>query len=638
MKFNILKKTVLITLLTLTVLQSNSQVVPDSTYYKRLFYLCKVWGHAKYYHTEIANGNVNWDYELLAVINEIKNAATNNAFNDTLQKMLNNAGEMGTSSNTIPDVPDSLNNNTDYTWIQNSIFSDSVRAILDTIKNRFRPQSNVYVDEAWAGGNPTFDMDNLYYSETYYPTEKMRLLALFRYWNIINYFFPYKYIMDQNWDTTLVEFIPKIIEASNAISYHLAFKKLTTKINDSHAFFYSSTYSGWLGSSDPPFLVRFIENEMVITKVLPEITEVNVGDVIKEIDGENIYNLRDSLRKYANGSNDVIIERELNYIITKGGYGSFSITVDNGTNIHTESLNRNYSNYTSLNTNTGPIWKDTTINGNCNFGIVDMGRLKKEDISTMFSDLWNTDAIIFDIRNYPNGTLWDIVNYLYPTSINIANFTTPDITYPGRLYWNYEHIGTGTAEPYSGKLIILFDERTQSQAEYTCMGLEQFPNAIKIGSTTAAADGNVAIIYLPGSISTYATFLGTYYPDYTQTQRVGIIPDFEVHPTISGMRSSRDEVMDFALNCSLINIKKISINEEIKLYPNPVKNEMRYELKSNNNNTILFEIIDVSGRIIKTIEKNTHQGVINFSNNKKGFYIIKITTNKRVLTKKIIKN
>ena len=633
---NIHIKLTLITIILLISFGINAKVPSDSIYYNRLFYICKVWGHVKYYHTETANGSVNWDDELLNALSGIKNAPDNVSFNDSLLLMLNNAGEMGISSNTLPSMQDSLNNNSDCTWIQNSIFSNSVREILDTIRSRFRPQSNVFVDEVWSGGNPTFDADNLYDSESNYPTENKRILALFRYWNIINYFFPYKYIMDQDWDTTLVEFIPQIIEATDALSYNLAFKKFTTRINDSHAFFYSPTYWNWYGNYHPPFLVRYIENEMVITKVLPNINEVNVGDIIKEIDGESIYTLRDSLRKYAHGSNDVFIERELNNIIIRGAYGSFTITVDNGSNIHTESLNRNGSNYNNLNTNIGPFWKDTTINGNCNFGIVDMGILEGSDISTMFGDLWNTDVLIFDIRNYPKGTLWNIVDYLYTTSIHIANFTTPDITYPGRLYWQQEYIGDGTPNPYSGNLIILFDERTLSQAEYTCMGLEQFPDAIKIGSTTAAADGNVAIIYLPGNINTYATFLGTYYPDYTQTQRIGIIPDFEVHPTISGIRAGQDEVMDYALNCDFTRINKIETTENIKLYPNPAKDKIRYDFTNGKPN--LIELYDIQGHKLKTIIVNSNSGSIDISELNSGMYVIKFFTNKSTQARLIIKD
>jgi len=571
--FNI-KKQVLMLLLFLGAFQVNSQAVPDSVYYERLFYLCKAWGHAKYYHTEIANGSINWDDELFKAIQGAKNSPTNEGFNDSLQMILNDAGEMGYNPNPLPEVPDSLNNITDYSWIQDEIFSDSVRSLLDTIRSRFRPQSNVYVGEVWAGGNPTFETDQLYYLESDFPTEEKRLLALFRYWNIINYFFPYKNIMDQNWDTTLVEFIPKIVESAAAISFNLNFRELTTRINDSHGFFYSPTYQSWKGSYYPPFLVRYIENEMVITKVLPEITDISFGDVIKKIDGQDIYDLRDSLRKYAHGSNEVNVEKELNGLIMWGPSGTFQIVLDDGTVIDTIFVTRNSSNYSNLNINNSPVWSDTTINGSCNYGIVDMGRLPTSQVGEMFDDLWETDAIIFDLRNYPQGTLWYIVNYLYPGPINIANFTVPDITYPGRLYWIYEVIGSGTYDPYSGQVIILFDERTLSQAEYTCMGLEKFPGAIKIGSQTDAADGNVSQVYLTGKIYTYFTGLGTFYPDYGPTQRVGIIPDYEVHPTIAGIRAGIDEVMAFALDCSLLGTREITVDEKFKLYPNPASRKL----------------------------------------------------------------
>jgi carboxyl-terminal processing protease len=537
----------LILLLVLASLQVTSQV-SDEVYYERLFYLCKTWGHAKYYHTRIAAGLVNWDNELLKAASGAKNAPTEAAFNDTLLLMLNNAGPMGTSNVTLPVVPDSLNNNTDLGWIQDPFISESVRTILLDIKNKFRPQSNVYVSPGTA---PVLTNDSLYYGSIYYPSEEMRMLAMFRFWNQVHYFFPYKMIMDQDWDATLAEFIPPIASAADAVSFNLAFKEFTVKINDAHGFLYSPTYNSWRGNYYPPFLVRFIENETVITKVIPGMTQVSVGDIIKEIDGSSIYELRTNLRKYAHGSNAASIERNLNDIIMLGDIGSFEITVENSSGQVTTILDRNAQNISSLNLNDTPIWRDTLIN-NCTFGIVDMGRIETTDLPQMFADLWNTSAIIFDIRNYPKGTLWEIVNYIFPAPIHVASFTKSDVTYPGTFSWIYTTIGTGTANPYTGKIILLFDERTQSQAEYTCMGIGQFPGAIKIGSQTAGADGNVTQEYLTGKIYTYFTGLGTYYPDYSPTQRIGIVPDMEVLPTIAGTRSGIDEVLEAALDCSLL--------------------------------------------------------------------------------------
>jgi C-terminal processing protease CtpA/Prc len=63
-------------------------------------------------------------------------------------------------------------------------------------------------------------------------------------------------------------------------------------------------------------------------------------------------------------------------------------------------------------------------------------------------------------------------------------------------------------------------------------------------STTAGADGNVSVFYLPGNLRTMISGIGVYYADNRETQRVGIIPDVEVKPTLAGMRLNKDEQME----------------------------------------------------------------------------------------------
>lgn len=45
----------------------------------------------------------------------------------------------------------------------------------------------------------------------------------------------------------------------------------------------------------------------------------------------------------------------------------------------------------------------------------------------------------------------------------------------------------------------------------------------------------------------YHGLLGVYYPDGRPTQRIGILPDIEVRPTIAGIREGRDELIEAAL-------------------------------------------------------------------------------------------
>jgi len=91
------------------------------------------------------------------------------------------------------------------------------------------------------------------------------------------------------------------------------------------------------------------------------------------------------------------------------------------------------------------------------------------------------------------------------------------------------------------------DESSISQSEYTTMAFRSSPRAIVVGSTTAGADGNTSPFALPGNLRTMISGIGVFYPDKKPTQRIGIIPDVKVEPTIAGIRAGRDEVLEEAL-------------------------------------------------------------------------------------------
>ncbi len=104
---------------------------------------------------------------------------------------------------------------------------------------------------------------------------------------------------------------------------------------------------------------------------------------------------------------------------------------------------------------------------------------------------------------------------------------------------------------FDGTVVILVDEVSQSQAEYTAMAFRVSPDAMVVGSTTAGADGNVSPIPLPGGARAMISGIGVFYPDGTPTQRIGIVPDVTVTPTIAGIREGRDEVLEAGVSRAL---------------------------------------------------------------------------------------
>ncbi len=79
------------------------------------------------------------------------------------------------------------------------------------------------------------------------------------------------------------------------------------------------------------------------------------------------------------------------------------------------------------------------------------------------------------------------------------------------------------------------------------MALKTLPNVTLIGTHTAGADGDRVPIVLPGNIITHMSGRGVYYPNGEETQRIGIIPDIVVSPTINGIRERQDEVLNKAI-------------------------------------------------------------------------------------------
>jgi C-terminal processing protease CtpA/Prc len=132
-----------------------------------------------------------------------------------------------------------------------------------------------------------------------------------------------------------------------------------------------------------------------------------------------------------------------------------------------------------------------------------------------------------------------------------ARFTVADLGNPGAFQWGVVTTLQPQSPHYTGKIVILVDEVSLSQAEYTAMTFRAVRGATVIGSNTAGADGNVSQIPLLGGISTMISGIGVFYPDKRPTQRIGIVPDREVKPTIAGIRDGRDEPLEAAIRVVL---------------------------------------------------------------------------------------
>ena len=356
---------------------------------------------------------------------------------------------------------------------------------------------------------------------------------------------------DENWNNVLVEMIPKFKDSKDTVSYHLAMLELTAKVNDSHAVFSTDHTNKYFGLKWAPFRFKLIDNKAIVTSFyndsLCKKNDIQYGDVFLKVNNVDIEEITKEKLKYIGASNEATILRNLYFVVFNGSEDSVKMTFERNGIISDKYINRYYFKEFKYQ------WAFEGQNDTCkildgNIGYVNLGLLQIEQVKEVMEKVRNTQAIIFDVRNYPNGTMYRIAEFLNNDNRPFAKFTDPDLSYPGVFQYTQPiACGKKNKNPYKGKVVLLFNEKTQSHAEFTCMALQTAPNTISIGSQTAGADGNVSLLTFPGGYQTYMTGIGVYYPDGRATQRVGIIPDIQIEPTIDGLKSGKDEVLEKAI-------------------------------------------------------------------------------------------
>lgn len=521
-----------------------------------LILLGRVWGFLKYYHPKIAKGNYNWDYELFRVLPKYMNEPIVAEKECLLLEWINSLGEID-QCKTCDTVSENAHLKPDLKWIDSCIVSVSLKDKLHYIYRNRNQGKNFYIRMATYVGNPEFTNENAY-ANMPYPDAGFRLLALFRYWNMINYFYPYRYLTDKDWNTALKNYIPMFINAKNELEYEMAAIQIIGDIQDTHANLWggNNKIEEWKGNNFAPVHLRFIENELVVTDYYnPELkaeTGLEIGDVITKIDGKKIKDIVSSMRIYYPASNNAARLRDISADMLRSQNNKLEIEYLSSGILKTKEVKL----YPRKELKIYHWYKES--DEKCyrlldnNIGYVTLMSIKDDDIPKIKEEFKNTRGIIIDIRNYPSTFVpFKLGSFFVSSSTPFVKFTAGNINNPGEFSFISEINIPSAGESYKGKLIVLVNELSQSQAEYTAMAFRAGDNTTIVGSTTAGADGNVSSIMLPGGLKTMISGIGVYYPNGEETQRIGIVPDIISKPTINGIKNGKDELIDKAIEIIL---------------------------------------------------------------------------------------
>ncbi|MCZ4694492.1 hypothetical protein DWB61_05505 [Ancylomarina euxinus] len=290
----------------------------------------QAWGFLKYFHPHPSS--VNWDNTLLNDYDKLKNCSTDKAFNEILSELISQCGDYKKKERQLAD---SLLFTESFEWMNGALFSKVNRAYLRELKTKKAKFKNKYVQINRSAFNPIISNEVNYPDSLF--TNAICYLGITRYWNVINYYFPYRRIIKHNWDSIYLKLVPEFVNLTDMDDYYLAVRRLNAKISDGHAATVSQ--KNLFGRYTTPSLsCQDLEGRIYIDDIEPTCTtQFKKSDRIVAIDNMSIDDRYKELSDVFASSNNYYLKK-ISYCLLLTQNDNIEITVKRGDTLITDRL------------------------------------------------------------------------------------------------------------------------------------------------------------------------------------------------------------------------------------------------------------------------------------------------------------
>jgi hypothetical protein len=339
--------------------------------------------------------------------------------------------------------------NLDWISDESLLGRDLSQALQSIYHNRTPGLSQFYLSLIPGVGNPSFDHE-LSYLTSPYPDAGFRLLALFRFWNIVQYFYPDRDIMSDDpanqpdyWDKVLAEFIPRIGLSTGITDYQQQLMQFIARIHDTHANLWTSIGSRPpIGPCQLPVDVRFVEGKALVLRynspTAGPASGLLPGDVIDRMDGVAVSDLVNQWRPFYADSNQAARLRDMGAYFTRGRCGPADVVVLRGAESASVKSARVESNTLDFSrTNVHDLPGDAAFMKLADdIAYVKLSRVKATDSASYIQSAAGTKGLIIDIRDYPSDfVVFTLGQLLVSAPTSFVWFTNVDPGNPGAIRW-----------------------------------------------------------------------------------------------------------------------------------------------------------------------------------------------------------
>lgn len=476
----------------------------------------RYWGIVKYSKIEKKESVLNWDSLYLKWYPQIVNAKSQNDVNIIL---INFTKEFDIV--TWKKVNKKINTYTIYKGLED--IDKNLLTYINFIKREFKCTREKKRSH-YSFCNPKINFpcfkNEASYDIQLCKQEAYRSLALAKFWNVIEYFYPYKDHIPSGWDDVLDKYIPRFIASISLQEYILLTRELNVEILDPHAATSIQGSFAKLYAKHPPFTIAFDQDKIFLENTSDP--NLSCGDQLLIYDSLTINSLftdRIKLYRILNLSINSKLVGQNMLLSTKDSI-YYSILRNGKDTVSGFFKTINWSETLTLKKKLSYLELDTAhyLNLSCYSDSAFMERVAK---------LNKDKTLILDLRDYPSVS-HNIVGLFTKNEIYFGNHLIPKRNYPGEFKFYKKAVvqPISTSIDFKFKeIIVLINHETISKAEYIAAAFKGLDGVKIIGTNSAGAMGTLTFIELPGKVVNSFSVTGFYSKEGKSILETGIIPD-----------------------------------------------------------------------------------------------------------------
>jgi hypothetical protein len=390
---------------------------------------------------------------------------------------------------------------------------------------------------------------NKYHVKDLIKFPEIRLANIIMTWNFIRHSFAYWEDSSLPPGLLLTKSLNDAYLHNTTLGFFNVLQRMGAALNDGHVFVVAPFKEP--DSLSLPIWFTKAESKIIAFRLLDSslMGKISPGDVILKLDKQNIQNVLKNKESMISGSPQNKEHRGLVQMANGPRRTAVLRFIHRGKIVNLNMIRS----VKALGYHAGYELVKQIPNGWIKPGIYYLNLARDNFNPDLYPILAQAKSIIFDVRGYPPGDDdIQLISMLLTKKQKVTRFYGLKVLKPDLddLIFDSEtdHYAPAVDKHLSAKAFFLTDASAQSAAESFLGLIKDLKLGILIGSPTSGANGNINSLQMLGNYTFTFSGILVKNSDGSIQHEVGVVPDFNVKPSIESIRMRRDLVLEKAIN------------------------------------------------------------------------------------------